>query len=91
MPRKSNPSREPVKAAPSAVSPLTLLTPTDAAEVLGVGRTKLLSLVRSGRIGCRMLDGRIRIPVEAIQEFRDALPQGYVAGKPVKAEAEAAA
>lgn len=86
MPKKSIPA-----IAPSAVSPLTLLTPTDAAEVLGVGRTKLLSLVRSGRIRCRMLDGRIRIPVEAIQEFRDALPQGYVAGKPVKAEADAAA
>lgn len=91
MPKKSNPSREPVKAAPVTLSAFTLLSPTDAAEVLGVGRTKLLALVRSGRIRCRMLDGRIRIPVEAIQEFRDALPQGYVAGKPVKAEADAAA
>jgi excisionase family DNA binding protein len=81
---KSKPSRQPVKAAPAALPTLALLSPTDAAETLGVGRTKLLELVRSGRIACRMMDNRIRIPVEALQAFRDALPAGYVAGPPVR-------
>jgi len=61
---------------------LQLLSPSQAAATLGVGRTKLLQLVRDGRIRCRMLDGRIRIPIEAIQEFRDALP-AYEKGQPV--------
>jgi len=64
---------------------IKLFTPTHAAVELGIGRTKLLELVRSGRIRCRMLDGRIRIPIEALAEFRDALPEGYARGKPVAA------
>jgi excisionase family DNA binding protein len=71
------------KPAPPVLSPISLLTPTEAAAILAVGRTKLLSLVRDGRVRCRMLDGRIRIPIEALQEFRDSLPQGYVPGKAV--------
>lgn len=59
---------------------IELLTPSAAADKLAVGRTKLLDLVRAGRIRCVMLDGRIRIPIEALQEFRDALPAGYVKG-----------
>jgi len=61
---------------------LKLLSPSQAAAELGVGRTKLLQLVRDGRIAVKMLDGRIRIPVEALQEFRDALP-AYEKGQPV--------
>lgn len=68
------------KAAPAVAPALALLSPTQAAEALGVGRTKLLALVRAGRLRCVMLDGRIRVPVEALQAFRDALPVGYVAG-----------
>jgi excisionase family DNA binding protein len=63
---------------------IMLYTPRQAAETLGIGRTKLLELVRSHRIRCRMLDGRIRIPFEALQEFRDALPEGYTPGRQPK-------
>ena len=52
------------------------------ADTLAIGRTKLLELIRSGRIRCVMLDGRIRVPIEALEEFRDALPSGYAKGKP---------
>jgi excisionase family DNA binding protein len=62
------------------VPAIKLFTPSAAAAELGIGRTKLLDLVRHQRIRCRMLDGRIRIPIEALQEFRDALPEGYVKG-----------
>jgi excisionase family DNA binding protein len=61
---------------------IALLTPAAAADTLAIGRTKLLELIRSGRIRCVMLDGRIRIPIEALQELRDALPSGYAKGKP---------
>ena len=70
-------------AAKLAVPSLQLLSPTQAAETLGIGRTKLLELVRGGRISCVMMDGRIRIPVEGLQAFRDSLPHGYVTGLPV--------
>jgi excisionase family DNA binding protein len=76
-------------AAPAVVTTLPafgLLSPTDAAEALGVGRTKFMKLVRSGRVRVRMLDGRIRVPVEALEEFRNALPDGYEKGiAPAKA------
>jgi excisionase family DNA binding protein len=55
------------------IAPLTL-SPTQAAAFLGVGRTKLLALVRAGRIEARTLDGRIRVSVEALRAFHAALP-----------------
>lgn len=67
--------------------PIKLFTPTQAAAELGLGRTKFLELVRSGRIRCRMLDGRVRIPIEALAEFREALPEGYQPGKPIRKRA----
>jgi excisionase family DNA binding protein len=82
---KSTPKAAPAVAA--AISPLALLSPADAADALGVGRTKLLELVRAGRVRCVMMDSRIRVPVEAIQEFRDALPSGYIKGKPLPGKA----
>ncbi|HZL29694.1 MAG TPA: hypothetical protein VFC54_01370 [Pseudolabrys sp.] len=85
MPKKSRPA-----AAPQPLPALALLSPTSAGSAIGFGRTKILDLVRVGRLRCVMVDGRIRIPVEALQEFRDALPKGYVAGPTVKAKADAA-
>jgi excisionase family DNA binding protein len=61
-----------------------LLSTGQAAKRLGIGKTKLLSLVRTGRLPCKMFDGRIRIPLAAIEQFNDALPGGYVAGKAVR-------
>lgn len=69
---------------------IELLTPSAAADKLAIGRTKLLDLVRAGRIRCRMLDGRVRIPIEALQEFRDALPEGYIKGKAISKKRDAA-
>lgn len=60
-----------------------LLSTGQAAARLGIGKTKLLALVRSGRLGCVMLDGRIRVPAEAIAAFLTTLQPGYVVGKAV--------
>ena len=40
-----------------------LLSTGYAAAFLGIGRTKLLALIRAGRIPSKMLDARIRIAV----------------------------
>jgi excisionase family DNA binding protein len=41
-----------------------LLTPTEAAQVLGVGRSKVYELMRSGALGSVRIDSCRRIPVD---------------------------
>jgi excisionase family DNA binding protein len=41
-----------------------LLTPTEAARVLGVGRSKVYELMRSGALGSVRIDSCRRIPVD---------------------------
>ena len=55
------------------------LSPSKAADFLGVGRTKMLDLIRSGRVEARTLDGRIRVDAASVQAFFDALPDYDVA------------
>jgi excisionase family DNA binding protein len=78
-PKKSKP-----RVAKIEIVPL-LLSTGQAARALGVGKTKLLELVRGGRLPCRMLDGRIRVPMSAVEAFAAATPAGYVKGAPVSA------
>jgi excisionase family DNA binding protein len=66
-----------------ALSPLTL-SPTKAAQYLGLGKTKTLELIRAKRLKVFMLDGRIRVSTEACREFLNSLPDQYVKGVPVK-------
>jgi excisionase family DNA binding protein len=65
------------------IEPLTL-TPTKAAARLGIGKTKMMTLIRDGRIPVKRLDGRMRVSVAALQAFHDVLPEGYEAGKAVR-------
>jgi len=65
---------------PSKSDPLKLYSVAEAADALGLGRTKCLDLIRSGRLQCRRLDGRIRIAYGDLKAFADALPVGYVRG-----------
>src|SRR5205085_11271638 len=44
-------------------------------------QTKMLALIRRGRIPVKMLDGRIRVSGDAVRLFYDSLPDGYVRGK----------
>lgn len=66
------------------MDPNTLLSTGQAAKRLGVGKTKLLRLVRTGRLPCRMFDGRIRVRIADIDELIDGLPKGYTPGKAVR-------
>lgn len=49
--------------------PVLLVRPEDAARVLGVGRTKVYELMRSGALRSVRLDGLRRVPVAALVEF----------------------
>ena len=49
--------------------PVLLVRPEDAARMLGVGRTKVYELMRSGALRSVRFDGLRRIPVAALVEF----------------------
>ena len=49
--------------------PVLLVRPEDAARVLGVGRTKLYELMRSGALRSVRVGGLRRVPVAALNEF----------------------
>lgn len=61
------------------IQPLTL-SPRQAADYLGIGRTKTLDLIRSRRLAVVMLDGRIRVLREACEAFVSSLPSEYQRG-----------
>ena len=49
--------------------PVLLLRPEDAARALGVGRTKVYELMRSGVLRSVRVGGLRRVPVAALNEF----------------------
>jgi excisionase family DNA binding protein len=49
--------------------PVLLVRPEDAARVLGVGRTKVYELIRTGALRSVRVGGLRRIPVAALNDF----------------------
>ncbi len=49
--------------------PVLLVRPEDAADALGVGRTKVYELMRSGALRSVKIGGLRRIPATALAEF----------------------
>ena len=49
--------------------PVLLVCPEDAARVLGIGRTKVYELIRSGALRSVRVGGLRRVPVAALDEF----------------------
>ena len=49
--------------------PVLLVRPEDAARVLGIGRTKVYELIRSGALRSVRVGGLRRVPVAALDEF----------------------
>jgi excisionase family DNA binding protein len=70
------------------MEPQILLSTGQAARKLGVGKTKLLALVRTGLLPSTMFDSRIRVRVADMDAFIDALPKGYIPGKAVQRPSE---
>jgi hypothetical protein len=68
---------------PSEIVPLTM-SPAKAAAFIGIGKTKMLDLIRAKRIAVKMLDGRIRVSTDACRAFLDSLPDQYIKGQPVR-------
>jgi excisionase family DNA binding protein len=57
------------KESVESALPVLLVSPEDAARVLGVGRTKVYELMRSGALRSVRVGGLRRIPVAALAEF----------------------
>ncbi len=55
-------------------TPLTL-SPKKAGAYLGIGRTKILELIKTGRIEASKLDGRIRVSTASHDAFHASLPK----------------
>ena len=54
---------------PTTAERVLLLRVTEAARVLGLGRTKTYELIADGRLEVVRIDGAVRIPVEAVEQF----------------------
>jgi excisionase family DNA binding protein len=50
-----------------------LLTPTEAATALGIGRSKLYELMKCGRLESVLIDSSRRIPSTAVENYVDEL------------------
>ncbi len=46
-----------------------LLTPTEAAHALGIGRSKLYQLLQTGQLGSVRIGSCRRVPAEALHSF----------------------
>ncbi len=53
--------------------PRLVLTPEEAAQALGISRSKLYELLRAGAIQSIRIDRSRRIPVKALYEFVERL------------------
>ncbi len=56
------------------ITPL-LLRPEEAADCLGIGRTKVYELIRSGRLRSVRISTLRRVPATALTEFVSQLEQ----------------
>lgn len=50
-----------------------LLTPTEAAEALGIGRSKLYELMRAGLLESVRIGAARRVPAAALEEYINGL------------------
>lgn len=53
-----------------------LLTAKEAADVLGIGRSKVYELIMSGELESVRIGGCRRVPVEALRDFVNELRYG---------------
>jgi excisionase family DNA binding protein len=53
--------------------PRVLLTPAEAAQALGISRSKLYELLRAGTLESVRIDRLRRIPIQALHEFVERL------------------
>ncbi len=66
------PSSEPRQKAPPAVVPLCLSV-EESASAIGIGRTRMWDLVRSGRVPAVRINHRVLIRMDDLERFVDSL------------------
>jgi excisionase family DNA binding protein len=52
----------------------------DACAAIGIGRTKLYSLISDGKLDARAIGGRTVIPAASLQKFVSTLPLAPIRG-----------
>lgn len=67
---------EPTSAPVSALPERVMLTAEEAAERLGVGRTLMFKLIRTGQIESVRIGRLRRVPAAAIHDYADRLING---------------
>lgn len=65
------------RATRLATADKLLLTPEEAARVLGIGRTKVFRLIREDKLESVQIDRSRRIPWEGLEEFVARLRNGH--------------
>lgn len=65
------------------------LSPSEAAAAIGLGKSKLYELLRSGEISAKKSGGRTIITVAELQRFIDTLPPTHSARNDFSAGGEA--
>jgi excisionase family DNA binding protein len=63
-----------------------LLKPVEAAEVLGIGRTKLFELLGSGALESVQIGHCRRVPFDAVEGFLVRLRAGQDYGNPTRSK-----
>jgi excisionase family DNA binding protein len=63
----------PVHNGHAGEPPRVLLTPQEAAQALGISRSKLYELLRAGTLESVRIDRLRRIPIQALHEYIERL------------------
>jgi len=56
-----------------------LLKPAEAAEILGIARSRTYALIASGELPSVRIGKSVRVPLEALHEWIERLPSSYKA------------
>jgi excisionase family DNA binding protein len=59
-----------------------LLRPTEAAEVIGIGRSKMYELLARGEVPSVRVGGALRVPLARLREWIDRKAEESATGRP---------
>lgn len=65
------------RSQPSEMQPRSMYNVDEACQLIGVGRTKLYSLINDKAIDARKLGKRTLIPAAALEKYLTALPDRH--------------
>jgi excisionase family DNA binding protein len=78
----TNADDDAVPGAPARVAEKLLLRPEEAADVLGIGRSKLYELLATGAVESVFIGSCRRIPVEVLHDYVRRLRAAGIVSRP---------